>query len=703
MKTSRLPIIVCILLIIPSIIYSQWEWQNPSPQGNDLRGICFINSEEGWAVGWGGTILHTENGGSDWQLLHGNNDFGFKSVCFINEDEGWITGHISGDSTQRIISHTTNGGLDWEIQYTLYHNDIIAAVQFIDSNIGWAVGQNGLLLHTENGGQDWISQNGVTNQHLRDLYFINDTVGWAIGTEGLIIKTLDGGNSWTIQNSITTEHLNAIHFVDQNNGWVVGLGTILHTDDGGENWVSQNLPSYADIVDVTFINPDTGWCVSFDFDIKVLFTQDGGYSWETQELCSNCFPFCISKSFDGTLFIAGKNGDLFKTSSYGSDWMEISSGEQPHRVFSIHFTSVDVGWSVGSSGCIMKTINGGNDWDLSYSLPYQYGLNSVFFLNEFDGFIAGNNQDTGFIFKSGDGGVSWEKCYVFPDPEVYFNQVLFTDNQNGWAIGRKGVLLRTNNGGDNWEVVDIPTSQTLTSIFFIDDFTGWIVGANGVVLNSIDGGMNWDIEYFTSQPYLHCIFFLDEEIGWIGAESGYIYKTIDGGENWNLSYSGMTYYGIESIYFSNDMEGWAIGLHGRYIAYSDDGGDSWSEQIDPVQHGLLTMYFFDDTHAWIGGDFGSILFSNNGGLVNVPRNRDYIDKNEIQLFPNPVTTQLTIEIEGVTEDGEFSVYNIAGQIIKTGKITNSETTIDIGSFKAGLYIVKVGNATFAQSKKFIKY
>ena len=34
-----------------------WTWQNPLPQGNDLRDLEFATAKTGWAIGSGGTIL----------------------------------------------------------------------------------------------------------------------------------------------------------------------------------------------------------------------------------------------------------------------------------------------------------------------------------------------------------------------------------------------------------------------------------------------------------------------------------------------------------------------------------------------------------------------------------------------------------------------------------------------------------------------
>ena len=67
-------IILLILLnfIVPQISYTQtgWYWQNPYPQGNELKAVQ-MDGFAGWAVGVLGTVMETTNQGNDWQY-YGN-------------------------------------------------------------------------------------------------------------------------------------------------------------------------------------------------------------------------------------------------------------------------------------------------------------------------------------------------------------------------------------------------------------------------------------------------------------------------------------------------------------------------------------------------------------------------------------------------------------------------------------------------------
>src|SRR6516225_12315610 len=59
------------------------------------------------------------------------------------------------------------------------------AVQFVDANEGWAVGDDGVVWHTIDGGHNWERQPTATRASLRSLHFLNPYTGWIAGREEL--------------------------------------------------------------------------------------------------------------------------------------------------------------------------------------------------------------------------------------------------------------------------------------------------------------------------------------------------------------------------------------------------------------------------------------------------------------------------------------------------------------------------------------
>ncbi len=63
----RTLIMLCVLVVAVGVADAQWFWQNPLPTGQSLSGVSFSDPNTGTAVGYGGTILRTTNGGASWE------------------------------------------------------------------------------------------------------------------------------------------------------------------------------------------------------------------------------------------------------------------------------------------------------------------------------------------------------------------------------------------------------------------------------------------------------------------------------------------------------------------------------------------------------------------------------------------------------------------------------------------------------------
>ena len=66
--------------------------------------------------------------------------------------------------------------------------------------------------------------------------------------------------------------------------------------------------------------------------------------------------------------------------------------------------------------------------------------------------------------------------------------VKFNDANTGTVVGDLGVIVRTTNGGSNWEFKPSGTANNLTGVFFTDANTGTVVGSGGAILRTTSGG-----------------------------------------------------------------------------------------------------------------------------------------------------------------------------------------------------------------------
>jgi hypothetical protein len=67
----------------------------------------------------------------------------------------------------------------------------------------------------------------------------------------------------------------------------------------------------------------------------------------------------------------------------------------------------------------------------------------------------------------------------------------FTDANNGTAVGRRGIIMRTTNAGADWTAQYSDTEHYLLGVCFTDAHTGTAVGDNGTILRTTTGGLSW--------------------------------------------------------------------------------------------------------------------------------------------------------------------------------------------------------------------
>ncbi len=286
------------------------------------------------------------------------------SVKFVDTNYGWVV----GDSG--IVLHTANGGGDWEYQASPTSH-VLRSVAFVDASYGFAVGDTGTIIATTNGGVNWTNQTSNTIQMLRSVSFVNASRGWAVGDSGMILCTSDGGENWLPQTSGTPYALNSVCFVDVNNGWVVGgyfvypdtsniHSIILHSSDGGISWISQNSGTISPLYGVTFVDPNRGWGVGSYYVLPdsltsfcaILNTINGGITWNIQYggIATNSVVGVTSLDFNH-IWIVDRFANFGYTNNGGVTWNGESADPSYERT-SLSMVDTTHGWAVGELGTI---------------------------------------------------------------------------------------------------------------------------------------------------------------------------------------------------------------------------------------------------------------------------------------------------------------------------------------------------------------
>jgi photosystem II stability/assembly factor-like uncharacterized protein len=204
-----------------------------------LNSVYFVNDMTGYAAGKNNLIIKTTTGGNTWQILPVSGpQYKLNSICFITENIGFAAGGKSNSPHYGVILKTTNGGLNWNLVFNDAQEIDFRGMDFVNSTTGYLVGgneeeSNGVIYKTTNAGETWIQQ-GIVNKDLNAVYFPNPLIGYAVGEDGMILKTIDGSTVWNTQVSNTTEDINTVFFIRETIGFTAGnSGAAQKTVNGG--------------------------------------------------------------------------------------------------------------------------------------------------------------------------------------------------------------------------------------------------------------------------------------------------------------------------------------------------------------------------------------------------------------------------------------------------------------------------------------
>ncbi|MFK7887198.1 MAG: WD40/YVTN/BNR-like repeat-containing protein, partial [Gammaproteobacteria bacterium] len=102
------------------------------------------------------------------------------------------------------------------------------------------------------------------------------------------------------------------------------------------------------------------------------------------------------------------------------------------------------------------------------------------------------------------------------------------------VVGEHGHIIVSNDDGQSWAQIDVPTRSALTGVDFADANTGYAVGHDAVILRTRDAGASWERVYFDPElqtPLLDVWVDSAQRAIAVGAYGLYL-ETNDGGETW---------------------------------------------------------------------------------------------------------------------------------------------------------------------------
>ena len=288
----------------------------------------------------------------------------------------------------------------------------------------------------------------------------------------------------------TISNLWDVKFIDENRGVVVG-DTAVKTTDGGKTWqplgiaIGFNGERYL-FTSIHCFDANRWAAVTYGTS---FYTVDAGLTWKWDSVKVPSVVFRGIASISGGPTIAvGMYSAIVQSFDQGVQWSTVSDVYDP--VYGPNYFCVapvsPTSWIVGGGnalrtvnpGVIIRSVNSGATWDTVRFAARV--ITAVSFPTSSIGYAAGDS-----IYRTSDGGATWSGMSPIPGS---VQGMSFKDSDVGTIVCSAGKVFRTRDGAKTWIQQQSNTNLDLRAVSFIDTSRGWAVGYRGITIRTTNGG-----------------------------------------------------------------------------------------------------------------------------------------------------------------------------------------------------------------------
>jgi photosystem II stability/assembly factor-like uncharacterized protein len=173
------------------------------------------------------------------------------------------------------------------------------------------------------------------------------------------------------------------------------------------------------------------------------------------------------------------------------------------------------------------------------------------------------------------------------------------------AVGTRGHIVVSADGGQNWQQARVPVSSDLTAVYFPDAKHGWAVGHDGIVLASADGGATWTKQL--DGRMVNDLVLKDLE-GKLAAnpESEELKALVAEAQRYKEEGPDKPFL---DVWFENERHGFVVGAY-NLILETSDGGQTWQSWFDRTANPrFMNLYSIRPAAGglYISGEAGTAL------------------------------------------------------------------------------------------------
>lgn len=680
----KLIVTTSLLLAIQICVTGQgtWELLNPRPSYRTGVDIHFLSADHGYIITNIFQLLETTDAGETWELKQTFSGYDYFEDFAFFDGLGLIVGEDG-----RVLKTTDNGDTWTEIDIGMSQD--LHTVNMIDSETIYVSGSSQLAKSID-GSASWTVLD-LPHEFTNSIVFTSTQVGHAAGKDGALFKTTDGGQNWFVaadDNDFTDDFI-SLYFINENMGYASLRNKELYkTTNGGENWEMIGDPDQL-VYTFFFVDENTGYVGGYNGTLYK--TTDGGESWESVEFQDDYFDHTNIYGlyfFDENVgFTVGNRGRITKTIDGGQTWSEYSPTYDDAN--QISFPVPEIGYIRLQTHDIFKSTDHGMTWE-NIGPPLAGKKTGPFqFIDENIGYVIAGGEHISdpkeFVYKTTDGGLSWSPTNGGNplEADIGINSIYFLNEQNGFASGNRYAankrVFRTTDGGATWVLVG---EKRLTKMQFSSDEVGYGIGRlDNILYKTTDSGATWE-ELFVADAEITDLDFVNPNYGYIITIGSHMYKTENAGTDWQeLEASPSSV--LKNVDFVTNNFGYVS--TGDKIFRTEDGGDTWAFE---VQVASIRDICTTNSRVYTSGNHGKILASDH----DVVSGQEFSAVHElaVNLFPNPADDHVYLSMEGEGTITTIAVFDITGRTTPFESfISDSQFKLMLPQLATGLYVVQI--------------
>jgi photosystem II stability/assembly factor-like uncharacterized protein len=606
-----------------NVAQSGWSWGNPTPQGNTLRAIDFVQGR-GYAAGDAGTVLRTDDGGATWTGLATGTSRDLGRLQVVDPQTLVVLG---GDGCA--LRRSDDAGATFHRMFTVTEQacpNPLTAFTFVDRNIGYLLQTDGSVLRTTDGGQTFSRQTAVpgtqasnngTGATAVDIAFTGPDSGVVFvsppsGAPSVAYATTDDGVSWKPVGAIDPGHVRRVWFLDAKNGYAIGADTLLKSDDGGATWKAQPAGPGHDLTSIRCSDVNTCLMTTTKGDV-LLRTTDGGQTVTPITASSQAIHAAAFESATRVVAV-GESGSTVVSDDGGVNYTPISRDIGGTYQFLRPGPVPSSAFALGPRGALAGTTDAGASWK-TLAVPTSTDVVDVAFPDASTGYAL---DLSGGLFKTTNGGATWQtldtgqtsapRALAAPAPDTI---VLVgprgirrgTGSAQPQAVGGAGIAkaalsalvargnllvaygpatrnaFMSRDGGKSWARVKLPGKKTKIggALDFVNRNTGFLVDFKGLFWKTTNGGRKWT-QLFGAAATPSMIAMTGPTTGFAGlfafpSELGTatVLRTSDGGKTWRPQ--AIARGPLGSVLATGPNQGYAL-VGTEHLFFTGSGGDA---------------------------------------------------------------------------------------------------------------------------------